>query len=613
MPYSQPSSSSSNNNNRFVFSTGLGPTSTLQPLPSGNHSLSAQQQHSNSTQQQGLVASNHSLTSSNFNNSFPQPNGNPNQGSMNPSSNTTSIQMQFQQQLQQYQQRLLANNVNPSQPSSSMNGNSNPSTHANSNNIQEEELMDWINDGSTSRLLQQELPPFEDFEFGWFNQYEQDNQAAATAAAQMLMSQQLLNNGNGTINNGNLNLLATNTNNGQGSIQVMNPSNYAALNALAANIQAQQQNPNQPFGILTNPTNGDELAAQWNLSNEQQMGDLNDPQSIPLMYDGLKNMSNNAAVFGGMSSLYTNHTISTTESKGMTSITALANSLSFNADNSPQGKKGKKNKKNVTSTNSAPSMEYNGQQSQMDSSCPLYASSSFDSFVDSQFEGQSILDLDEDTLRDYVYLLIIGEKPKKGSRSKSPAPFEEEDFSKLLDAKARLCATFEQCRKDNMSVVNSFMSQYTPSLDINADNSLNNDMKELFAKVKSKLEMKNETNKRHCEQVLVRLLSEWVSVAKSNSRSSDRASSNDSSSNSKKKQKSTNRRLPNEAKKILENWFLEHYRHPYPTNEEKQWLSDQTQLNLTQINNWFINKRGRSLKVVKEKLKGEQQNSDSEE
>ncbi|KAF0980004.1 hypothetical protein FDP41_001157 [Naegleria fowleri] len=620
IPYSQQQSSN-NTANRFVFSQNLGNTSTLQPLPSGNslsnnttnHQAMNQQQQLHNSQQSQLVSN----SSSTFNNSFPQPNSNASNNGLPQGSNTTSIQMQFQQQLQQYQQRLFANNANQSQqqqPNStqhnSMNGSGYPSTQVNPN-IQEEELMDWINDGTTTRLLQQELPPFEDFEFGWFNQYEQDNQATATAAAQMLMSQQqqYMNGGNG--NNGNtMNILMQpGTNGGQG---MMNP-NYA-LNALASNTIQVQQNSNNQFGVVTNGEEG-LVTAQWNVTSGEQ-GEVNDPQNIPLVYDGLKNMTNpNNAVFGGMSSLYTNHTISTTESKGITSIAALANSLSFNSETSPQEKKGKRSKKmNVTSTNSAPT-EYNTQQSQLGSSCQLNASSSsYDTFVDSQYEGQSILDLDEETLREYVYLLILGEKPpKKGSRSKSPAPFEEEDFSKLLDAKSRLCATFEQCRKDNMSVVNSFMSQYTPSLDINADDSLNNDMKELFSKVKLKLEMKNEANKRHCEQVLVRLLSEWISVAKFASRCSDRASSNDSSSNSKKKQRSTNRRLPNEAKKILENWFLEHYRHPYPTNEEKQWLSDQTQLNLTQINNWFINKRGRSLKVVKEKLKGEQNNSDSEE
>lgn len=57
--------------------------------------------------------------------------------------------------------------------------------------------------------------------------------------------------------------------------------------------------------------------------------------------------------------------------------------------------------------------------------------------------------------------------------------------------------------------------------------------------------------------------------------------------------KRKNRTLPAEASKILKEWFLNHYQHPYPSEEEKKELQEKTGLSITQINNWFINKRVR--------------------
>ncbi|KAI8334611.1 homeobox KN domain-containing protein [Chlamydoabsidia padenii] len=60
--------------------------------------------------------------------------------------------------------------------------------------------------------------------------------------------------------------------------------------------------------------------------------------------------------------------------------------------------------------------------------------------------------------------------------------------------------------------------------------------------------------------------------------------------------------LPKPVTAILKRWLLEHCRNPYPTEEEKLQLKDETQLTLNQISNWFINARRRTLPVILAKL-----------
>ena len=52
-------------------------------------------------------------------------------------------------------------------------------------------------------------------------------------------------------------------------------------------------------------------------------------------------------------------------------------------------------------------------------------------------------------------------------------------------------------------------------------------------------------------------------------------------------------RFPRAAVKILKDWMLEHHDHPYPTEEEKEVLGQQTSLSLGQISNWMANTRRR--------------------
>jgi hypothetical protein len=52
-------------------------------------------------------------------------------------------------------------------------------------------------------------------------------------------------------------------------------------------------------------------------------------------------------------------------------------------------------------------------------------------------------------------------------------------------------------------------------------------------------------------------------------------------------------RFPRAAVKILKDWMLLHIDHPYPTEEDKEMLKQQTGLSIAQISNWMANTRRR--------------------
>lgn len=63
--------------------------------------------------------------------------------------------------------------------------------------------------------------------------------------------------------------------------------------------------------------------------------------------------------------------------------------------------------------------------------------------------------------------------------------------------------------------------------------------------------------------------------------------------NKKKKRKRKN--LPEGSKNLLKKWLADHWFHPYPTNEEKLMLCEQTGITLHSLNHWFINARRRNV------------------
>ncbi|XP_051137710.1 homeobox protein HD1-like [Andrographis paniculata] len=53
-------------------------------------------------------------------------------------------------------------------------------------------------------------------------------------------------------------------------------------------------------------------------------------------------------------------------------------------------------------------------------------------------------------------------------------------------------------------------------------------------------------------------------------------------------------KLPGNTTCVLKNWWQQHSKWPYPTEDDKAKLVEQTGLQLKQINNWFINQRKRN-------------------
>uniref|UniRef100_A0AAV1U9M6 Homeobox domain-containing protein n=1 Tax=Peronospora matthiolae TaxID=2874970 RepID=A0AAV1U9M6_9STRA len=61
------------------------------------------------------------------------------------------------------------------------------------------------------------------------------------------------------------------------------------------------------------------------------------------------------------------------------------------------------------------------------------------------------------------------------------------------------------------------------------------------------------------------------------------------------------------SKKLMHDWFEHNLHHPYPTEEEKDWLARRGGITLEQVNNWFINTRGRKWKPMLNRLMAEKQ------
>ncbi|ORX61495.1 Homeodomain-like protein [Hesseltinella vesiculosa] len=73
------------------------------------------------------------------------------------------------------------------------------------------------------------------------------------------------------------------------------------------------------------------------------------------------------------------------------------------------------------------------------------------------------------------------------------------------------------------------------------------------------------------------------------------SSSSNSTDNGAKRRRGN---LPKAVTAILREWLAEHKKHPYPTEDEKDYLAKRTGLTLNQISNWFINARRRILQPM---------------
>lgn len=91
----------------------------------------------------------------------------------------------------------------------------------------------------------------------------------------------------------------------------------------------------------------------------------------------------------------------------------------------------------------------------------------------------------------------------------------------------------------------------------------------------------------------------------SNNTSSSSSSSASSSSNNKKKKTA----LSAHAVQYLKNWMMspEHVDHPYPTEDEKVLIMNETGIVLKQLTNWFVNNRKRYWKPKVEELRRRQE------
>ncbi|CAG7725514.1 unnamed protein product, partial [Allacma fusca] len=66
----------------------------------------------------------------------------------------------------------------------------------------------------------------------------------------------------------------------------------------------------------------------------------------------------------------------------------------------------------------------------------------------------------------------------------------------------------------------------------------------------------------------------------------------DDEGNGKKNQKKRGI-FPKVATNILRAWLFQHLTHPYPSEDQKKQLAQDTGLTILQVNNWFINARRR--------------------
>lgn len=75
--------------------------------------------------------------------------------------------------------------------------------------------------------------------------------------------------------------------------------------------------------------------------------------------------------------------------------------------------------------------------------------------------------------------------------------------------------------------------------------------------------------------------------------SGDGTADEDSDANSSSKRQKKRGIFPKVATNIMRAWLFQHLSHPYPSEEQKKQLAQDTGLTILQVNNWFINARRR--------------------
>jgi hypothetical protein len=61
-------------------------------------------------------------------------------------------------------------------------------------------------------------------------------------------------------------------------------------------------------------------------------------------------------------------------------------------------------------------------------------------------------------------------------------------------------------------------------------------------------------------------------------------------------------RLSADDIKMMETWFKNHAKHPYPSSEDKKYFVENSNLSIQQINDWFTRERSK-MKAIKRKYK----------
>ncbi len=54
--------------------------------------------------------------------------------------------------------------------------------------------------------------------------------------------------------------------------------------------------------------------------------------------------------------------------------------------------------------------------------------------------------------------------------------------------------------------------------------------------------------------------------------------------------------MSSETSMVMTDWLLRNFENPYPSTQEKLKMAKESNISVTQVNNWFINARERTIK-----------------